>query len=338
MKNSVHFDETDLALLEALHVNARAPWVSIGQAIGVDGVTAARRWQRIVEHRLAWTTVSTGNWAGQVTAVFTMRCNAGKADLAGAVLADLPQVTTLETVIGRHDIRCVVVVRDLTALNDLMSRHMAEIPGLISFESQLVGTVYRQGSSWRAGALTPTAEKSLTVASVDKRLHSPKRHEIDPALAELLIRDARTPLHNLAAELGVSESLVRRRINSLINTGLLVLRAEAAPHLVGLPYAATLWFSFAPSDLDEAAAMLSSFRETRWTVSTLAGAANLCCTFWFRDMEQLHAIEQKLEARFPSYAVVDRTMRLKAIKRTMHLLDDQGLSRKVMPWVPQNAA
>lgn len=338
MKENVHFNETDIALLEALRVNVRAPWASIGKAIGVDGVTARRRWSRIVGQNLAWTTVSTGNWRGQLTAVITLQCRVGTATVAGYALAELPQVMTIETIIGRHDLRCVVVVRDLEALNRLMSEDLGRIPGLLTSESQLVGTVYRQGSSWRAGALTPTAERSLSLQPGDHRLFSHRPHQIDAPMTELLIMDARMPANVIAEKLKVSETLIRRRLNSLINTGLLVLRAEAAPHLVSLPYSANLWLSFSRADLDRAAATLSSFKETRWTVSVLAGPANLYCSLWFRELEQLNEIERQLEMKFPGFTVVDRSMRLKAIKRMMHVLDENGLSKRIIPWVPQNSS
>jgi DNA-binding Lrp family transcriptional regulator len=337
VKSFVQFDELNIALLEALRVNVRAPWEVIGKAIGVDGVTARRRWNRIVEQRHAWTTVSTGNWPGQVTALLTGRCVAGRALEVARTLAQNPSVVTIETLVGRHDLRCTVVVQDLAALSDFLSRQIAGIPGLTFVETQLVDTVYVQGSNWRAGALTPLAERSLNVKSTDSRSYSPHFHEIDPPMIELLIGDARTPAKTLADRLGVSETLVRRRINSLQSSGTLVLRAEAAPHLVGLPYAANVWFSFAAQDIDAAASMLSSFTEARWTASTLAGEANLFCAFWFRDFAQVQNIEHLVQESFPTARIVDRSVKLKPVKRMMHLLDDEGLTTQVIPWMPQHA-
>ncbi|WP_382306816.1 Lrp/AsnC family transcriptional regulator [Herbiconiux sp. UC225_62] len=338
MKSFVQFDELNIALLEALRLNVRAPWEVIGKAIGVDGVTARRRWNRIVEQRHAWTTVSTGNWPGQVTVLLTARCVAGTALDVARALAPIPAVVTIETLVGQHDVRCTVVLQDMAALSRFLSTEISGIPGLLSVQTQLVDTVYVQGSNFRAGALTANAERSLNVKSADSRSYSRQFHEIDAPMIEHLIHDARTPAKTLADRLGVSETLVRRRINSLVSSGALVLRAEAAPHLVGLPYAANVWFAFDAQDLHAAASTVSTFPEARWTVSIVAGPANLFCSFWFRDFAQLQNIESIVQEKFPSARVVDRSVKLKPVKRMMHVLDDDGLTTDVIAWMPHRSA
>ncbi len=49
-------DELDLSLINTLQLGPRAPWAQIGAALGVDPVTAARRWSRLVESGSAWVT------------------------------------------------------------------------------------------------------------------------------------------------------------------------------------------------------------------------------------------------------------------------------------------
>lgn len=331
----MHFDETNIALLEALRVNVRAPWESVGRAIGIDGVTARRRWSRITEKRLAWTTVSTGNLPGQITAILTGRCRAGRALEVVEALARNPFVVTAETLIGHQDLRCTVVVEDMNSLGDVLTQQIRKVPDLLSVETQLVDTVFVQGSNWRAGALSATAERALHVASDDRRAYSGRAHEIDPVMIEILIEDARMPARTIASRLDVSETLVRRRINALVDSGMLVLRAEAAPHLVGLPFACNVWFSFTAEDLEPAAKLLSSFPQARWTASILGSQANLFCSFWFRDFDQLQQIERAIHEHFPDVRIVDRSMKLRPVKRMMHVLDDEGLTCEVIPWIPK---
>ncbi|RIQ20438.1 AsnC family protein [Jiangella rhizosphaerae] len=47
-------DEADLALRHAVQLAPRAPWQRIGLVLGVDPVTAARRWARLSESGAAW--------------------------------------------------------------------------------------------------------------------------------------------------------------------------------------------------------------------------------------------------------------------------------------------
>ncbi|MDH6576360.1 NAD kinase [Kitasatospora sp. MAP5-34] len=49
-------DELDLALVNALQLQPRAPWSLLGQTLGISPVTAARRWRRLSEAGIAWVT------------------------------------------------------------------------------------------------------------------------------------------------------------------------------------------------------------------------------------------------------------------------------------------
>src|SRR5690606_4785018 len=49
--------EVDLAIVHALQVAPRASWQRIGAVIGLDPATAARRWARLEEQRVAWLTI-----------------------------------------------------------------------------------------------------------------------------------------------------------------------------------------------------------------------------------------------------------------------------------------
>lgn len=42
-------DETDVALLDAVHANPRASFELLGETLGITAVTAARQWRRLTE-------------------------------------------------------------------------------------------------------------------------------------------------------------------------------------------------------------------------------------------------------------------------------------------------
>ena len=47
MPGMVALDEDDLALVEALQRDPRAPWTSVADLVGTNAVTASRRWERL---------------------------------------------------------------------------------------------------------------------------------------------------------------------------------------------------------------------------------------------------------------------------------------------------
>ncbi|MFJ8440171.1 AsnC family protein [Kitasatospora griseola] len=49
-------DELDLALVDALRVDPRAPWSRLAAPLGVDPATLSRRWARLTADGDAWVT------------------------------------------------------------------------------------------------------------------------------------------------------------------------------------------------------------------------------------------------------------------------------------------
>ncbi|MFC7564574.1 AsnC family transcriptional regulator [Actinomadura namibiensis] len=53
-------DELDLALVNALQLDPRAPWSRLSGPLGVDAATLSRRWSRLTESGAAWVTCVAG--------------------------------------------------------------------------------------------------------------------------------------------------------------------------------------------------------------------------------------------------------------------------------------
>ncbi len=47
-------DELDLAIVHALQIQPRVPWVRVGQVLEVAAVPVAPRWERLAGARAAW--------------------------------------------------------------------------------------------------------------------------------------------------------------------------------------------------------------------------------------------------------------------------------------------
>jgi DNA-binding Lrp family transcriptional regulator len=47
-------DETDIALLDGLHVNPRVSFEELGRVLDISAVTVARRWRSLVSTGRAW--------------------------------------------------------------------------------------------------------------------------------------------------------------------------------------------------------------------------------------------------------------------------------------------
>jgi DNA-binding Lrp family transcriptional regulator len=70
--------------------------------------------------------------------------------------------------------------------------------------------------------------------------------DVDRAIIDALVADGRTPFEAIASLAGFSQATARRRIDLLLQRGLVRIRAVVDPALLGLPIEALLWIRCAP--------------------------------------------------------------------------------------------
>src|SRR5699024_10853960 len=101
---------------------------------------------------------------------------------------------------------------------------------------------FRSGHDWHPGSLTTAQVESLSRPSPDQRFESPARLSAeDEAIVHNLLRDGRTPIKQLAEETGMSVPTTRRRLDSLLDRGLVRLRTEVVPTVFGLGLEVLVW-------------------------------------------------------------------------------------------------
>ncbi|PSL57217.1 DNA-binding Lrp family transcriptional regulator [Saccharothrix carnea] len=323
-------DETDLRLVHALQAAPRATWHEVGRSLGVDPVTAARRWQGLADAGFARVTAypEVRLWAKE-------HCNAFiEIDLeptarphAVEVLSRLPQVVSISVISSGRDLFLTVLTPDLTTLSHVVLHQLHALPGLRRTRTHTVTTVYGEGNRWRLGALEPRqlpAGRSTGGGAVWK----PHHREVLGALD-----DGRRPAAEIAARTGRSASTVRRWLNEMVDGRLLSLRCEVAQPITGRPIAATFWARVPPDELDRTGTALTELPEVR-LCAAVTGADNLVMTLWLRSLGDIQRFEAELARRLPALALTDRAVTLRAVKRMGCLLDDAGRITDVVPVDP----
>ena len=115
---------------------------------------------------------------------------------------------------------------------------------------------------------------------------------LDKNLIELLARDARQSSEALAKQLNVSPATIRRRINKLIQSGVVRIVAVGDPNKIGFPLAAVICFDVAHEKLDSVMEMLANRREVRW-VSSSTGRFDIIALARFHSTDELSDFMQK---------------------------------------------
>ena len=337
-------DELDLALLHALQVDPRAAWAQVGDTVGVDAATAARRWSRLAAQGVAWLTVDPGTpRPGRMVVAFVeVACAADQIMPTATQLAHDPRVASVEHVTGGRDLLLTVFTASMAGLADFLSRGMAAVPGVRTTRSQLATRMATEGSKWRLRALDPAQRSRIGRGEVGGPAADPLLP--DPELRRLLgllTEDPRIPISDLAARLGVSRPTARRRLGAALATRQIVLRCDISRAAVGALVPVNLWTSVAPAEHAAAAQALARMPETRLAAGITGGPSNLLLALWLPSLDDLPRLEIVLAERLPRLQIVDRAIVVRSIKRIGRHLDGDGFgtgSACLDPWASEPPA
>lgn len=92
-------EQADLRLIHALQLEPRASWTDLGRALLTDPVALARRWARITEEGLAWTS-GYRRPTHTAVAVIEIECVQGRAAEIARLLAAESAVLTVDHTSG----------------------------------------------------------------------------------------------------------------------------------------------------------------------------------------------------------------------------------------------
>jgi DNA-binding Lrp family transcriptional regulator len=321
-------DELDLSLINALQVAPRAPWSALGAALGVDPVTAARRWERLEASGLAWVTCVAGPLAhGEFCmAYIEVACRPGALDAVAAALNGHPEVRYLHHLAAEYELLVVVAVPGPADVAAYLGGRLAVTDGVAGYRAHLRTAGYREPSGWRLHTLTP-AQRAALEAAARPSAQPDRRHvrtdAVDRALFALLHEDGRMPVNRVAERSGISEASARRRVGRLLANQLVRLRCEVAQSVSGAPVSAVLRLRVPPERLEATARQLAVLRETRMCCA-LTGPHNLLLMLWLPSLGDLPRFEAALAGRAPGLEVADRAVCLRTLRQMSRLLDASG--------------
>jgi DNA-binding Lrp family transcriptional regulator len=321
MPRSVALHEDDLALIEALQRDPRAPWTSVAEVVGTNAVTASRRWERLRDSGAAWVTAAPGpgSYHAQLLAYVEVTCVPSEKTRVAQELAGDAHALSVDITAGGRDLLLTVAAVDLPTLGHYLLERLDRVPGVTGTRARVATRLHAEGSTWRLGVLPPVGATSRVVPAIRPAVLD----EVDRELMSALGEDGRASFATLASVTGISQPTARRRVERLIGSGAVLLRTDLAAPLAGLPVMVVLSADAPAGRLDDVAARLGRLRQVRLS-ATLAGTPSLLVTAWLSSLEDVHRFEQELVRRVPEVDVVDRLLVLRAVKRMGHLLDLEG--------------
>lgn len=308
----------------ALQINARATFGVVAAALGEQERTVARRAERLLETgavRLTAFTDELRTGRGQPVAL-RIEVDSGATDEVAGRLCQRSDTRAVMAVTGDADIGCELVAADRPTLHRVLSRELPAIPGIRSTSSYMVLRHVKPTSDWRQHLLSK--DQCDLVRGCAPRLTDapvPELSDTDVTLAGLLRENARMSYTELAERLQVTSTTARRRLDRLLDSGLVSLLASVEPRLVGLPFEADVWVDVRPADTEKVAIRLAARPEVTYC-GVLAGGYAVEVLLALAEPADLYAFSAEVFGREPAVRRCEPTVVTHTYKRG-YLVSDQ---------------
>ncbi|MEU8918412.1 Lrp/AsnC family transcriptional regulator [Streptomyces nigrescens] len=329
-------DETDLAIANALQIAPRASWTTLGDVLGLSAVTVARRWSHISDSGFAWVT-ATGSpelWRSLCNAFIDVDCHPDERSRVALALARDPRTKSVMELASGRDLHVNVVTRDLPGLSRFILDRVSRLPGVVNVNCQVTTRIHVAGSDWRLDALSSGQRARLqSVAEERSGAQLGRLSDSDRALLLALAPDGRLPVTELATLTGASHSATRRRLSSLVRSGLVSFRCEIAQHITGWPVTALLWGRAPLVDRELAFVKLAKMPSVRLLTAT-SGDTNVFLSTWLHSIDQTLDLEKRIAAEVPDFKIFNHAIVLRTVKRQGWILDGLGRKRESAPIDP----
>ena len=315
-------DRLNQRIVAALQVNGRASWQQISGVVGTSESTVSRRAQRLLgSGKVKVVAIADpvrcgfGYWV-----LLQVRCSLGKVPRVARALAEKSEVRYLSMVTGQFDILVEMIVPSRAHLAKILMEDLPKIPGIEDISTRTILRNFKMSYDWSRdllGEAATTLERFKTptdAASLSKSLD-----ELDLKLYRLLLQDGRLSYSELAAANGVGESVAKRRVDSLWETGRIRFATLVDPALMGYGVEFVCWVRADLSRLEQAAEALAALPEVRYISATI-DYSDLICEVVLRSEEDLYKFCTNVLGALPGVKGVNVNLKLRTVKQAyVHL-------------------
>jgi DNA-binding Lrp family transcriptional regulator len=268
-------DRLDRQIVAALVRNGRAPWRVIAEVLGQQERTIARRGNKLLESGEVRTNSFINPSYVSSRASFLLRVTASPRNLRAVCswLAAQEETTWVSALTAANE-GVAELFLSTEELGGFLYRRLAEVDGVQSFEMTPLLEYFRTPSGWTPDILDKEQYAALHPGE-DGRLAVPPYSapgtpldETNTMLADVLRRNGRATVDELASELSVSKATISRRLDAMTSSGVLFIRAVVDPALLGFPVEALLTMVRTHAKAHGVAEQLASLPVTRWAAAS----------------------------------------------------------------------
>ncbi|NVM98551.1 Lrp/AsnC family transcriptional regulator [Arthrobacter sp. SDTb3-6] len=270
----MELDELDRQITAALLRNGRAPWRLIADVLGQQERTVARRGNRLLASGNVRVQSFPNPLALDNVDLYMLRVRVEPAALRsiGAWLAGRPDTHWVSGLAGSSE--CIVEMFARPGdLGQILYGEVAARDGVRDFSLEPVLEYHRTVSGWAPDLLTVDQYDALYAAEQPQlitRFAATDRARIDDtnrAIIDLLRANGRSTNEELATALSISKATAGRRVEALIASGAVTIRAVLDAAMLGYPVEALLEMACTAAQLPAVGRHVAGHPTTRWAAS-----------------------------------------------------------------------
>ena len=146
----IELDDTDNAIIELLRADGRLPYRAIAREVGVTESTVRARVRRLEESNTMRVVAVTDIEAAGFTMLLAIgvQVENRSPEQVAREMATIPEVFSVNVVVGAHDVEILVVAEDQAALTQLITGRLAEVDGVRRLTPALAVDVLKNQPDW----------------------------------------------------------------------------------------------------------------------------------------------------------------------------------------------
>lgn len=234
MTSESRLDELDRGVIERLQIDGRAPAIQLAREFRVDQRTISRRIEDLITNGVfriaAIADPRVLGYESMALVCITTNQSVSDDDVFADICA-LPEVDYVTRTAGEFNMQAELMCVSNDALLRVISEKFAGHPGIARVEVLYYLRLHFQ-RAWFTEKHQGLFKRGVRPIALS---------HIDRTLVELLARDGRATFSAMANEIGISESLVRKRYRILSERG--AMRVVAIANPLELGYSATSWIA-----------------------------------------------------------------------------------------------
>lgn len=294
----IDLNQTDLKLIRLLEKDPRVTYTELASRLGISRTTAKVTLQRLRGKGMTPVCFVDSRKQGYaVSLLFCIQTVPGTVLDVAARLAALAETRTVYVCSGPFDILCLGVFRNLGAVPHFL-QGLGGIHGISRFETV---------------ACEETKPNPPPPAGGGPGARGPALDEVDLLLIDELRRDTRMPVTDLAAKLGLSRSTVVRKMNRLLDRGVIRFVTLWGPKFAGSRGIACVGLKVSPARIKDAAAALAALDRVPG-VQLCSGRYDVMAWITFTDQPDLIDFLVARVGRVPGILGIETAIGLKLVK------------------------